>query len=75
MASLKQVPVMLNMTVLMGPGIHRSEDMFISCVCHVMKRADVGELSCCPWARALPSWRKVLWDGAGVCIGSKVFVN
>ena len=32
---------------LMGPGIHRSEDMFISCVCHVI-RADVGELIAAP---------------------------
>lgn len=72
MASLKQVPVTLNVTILMGLGIHRSEDMFISCVCHVMIRADVGELSCRPWARdvtALPSWKKVLGDGAGICIG------
>ena len=33
---------------LMGPGIHRSEDMFISCVCHAMIRADVGELIAAP---------------------------
>ena len=46
MASLKQVPVTLSVvTVLMGLGTYRSEDLFICCVCHGMIIADIGGLS------------------------------